>query len=289
MDYVFPVPTNPWSQPFPEVINVASLPNAGELAADFIGVKVGDVNHSATPNTLLGTEDRNLVETLVMNVDDVEMTAGESYTVDFMAEDFNNITGYQFTMNFDRSAVDFVEVNGGALDVSERNFGTTLLEEGVLTTSYNEDSAISLENGEVLFSLTFVARANATLSDVINVSSRYTVAEAYDTEGTLKDVAFGFNTINGTVIAGGEFELLQNKPNPFNESTLIGFNLPEAAQATLRVFDVSGKTLKVINGDFARGYNEVSINRNELQATGVLYYQLDTDTDSATKKMILID
>jgi len=91
------------------------------------------------------------------------------------------------------------------------------------------------------------------------------------------------------VIAGGAFELLQNKPNPFNESTLIGFNLPEATQATLRVFDVSGKTLKVINGDFARGYNEVSINRNELQATGVLYYQLDTDTDSATKKMILID
>ena len=271
------------------MINVASLPNVGELAADFIGVKIGDVNNSATPNTLLGTEDRNVPTTLVLNVDEIEMTAGESYKIDFMAEDFNSITGYQFTLNFDKSALEYVEVKGGALDVSERNIGTTLLEEGVLTTSYNEEKAISLENGEVLFSLNFTARANATLSDVISVSSRYTAAEAYDDEGSLLDVAFGFNTTNGTLIAGGTFELLQNKPNPFNESTLIGFNLPEAAEATLRVFDVSGKTLKVIEGDFARGYNEVTIKREDLGSVGVLFYQLETQGFSGTRKMILLD
>ena len=289
MDYAFPVSTNPWSQPFPEVINVASLPNVGELAADFIGIKIGDVNNSAIPNTLLGVQDRDMPTTLVLHVDDVEMEAGESYTVDFMAKEFTEIMGYQFTMNFDKTAVEFAGVKPGAIQVTERNFGTALLDEGALTTSYNEDAAINIENGEVLFSLTFHAKADATLSDVINISNRYTLAEAYEENGTLKDLALGFNSSTGTTITGGTFELLQNKPNPFNESTLIGFYLPEAAEASLRVFDVTGKTLKVFRGDYARGYNEVTINRNELQSTGVLYYQLDTDNNSATKKMILID
>ncbi|MFT7606823.1 MAG: hypothetical protein ACI8VT_004426, partial [Saprospiraceae bacterium] len=41
--------------------------------------------------------------------------------------------------------------------------------------------------------------------------------------------------------------------------------------------------------DFAQGYNEVEISRADLSGAGVLYYQLDTENDSATKKMILID
>ena len=35
-------------------------------------------------------------------------------------------------------------------------------------------------------------------------------------------------------------QLLQNRPNPFSDRTAIGFVLPEACEAQLRVFDVSG-------------------------------------------------
>jgi hypothetical protein len=42
-----------------------------------------------------------------------------------------------------------------------------------------------------------------------------------------------------------------------------------------------------VNGDYAKGYNEVRL--SDIAATGVLYYQLDTPTDSATKKMIIIE
>ena len=57
----------------------------------------------------------------------------------------------------------------------------------------------------------------------------------------------------------------------------------------MKIYDVSGRILKVIEGDFSRGYNEVSIESGDLNSAGVLYYQLDTPTDSSTKKMILID
>ena len=57
----------------------------------------------------------------------------------------------------------------------------------------------------------------------------------------------------------------------------------------LSVYDVSGKVLKVIEGEYAAGYNQVSVTRNELGTNGVLYYQVDTKNDSATRKMIIIE
>ncbi len=41
------------------------------------------------------------------------MVAGEEYTVDFNAKDFANILGYQFTLAFDKNAVELVDVEGG--------------------------------------------------------------------------------------------------------------------------------------------------------------------------------
>jgi len=39
-------------------------------------------------------------------------------------------------------------------------------------------------------------------------------------------------------------------------------------------------------GDFAKGYNAVTVDRSVLNATGVLYYTLETAKESATRKMI---
>jgi hypothetical protein len=99
-------------------------------------------------------------------------------------------------------------------------------------------------------------------------------------------VKFRFNV---DLIVGGAFELYQNEPNPFRDVTIIGFNLPEASRATLKVYDVTGKVVKVVRGDFAKGYNSINLDRTDIQGNGMLYYQLDTPTDSATKRMILID
>jgi hypothetical protein len=90
------------------------------------------------------------------------------------------------------------------------------------------------------------------------------------------------------VIAGADFELLQNTPNPVSATTNIAFNLPEAAKATLTISNVEGRILKVIKGEFGKGLNTIVLNRSELES-GVLFYQLDTPTNSAVKKMIVVD
>jgi len=68
-----------------------------------------------------------------------------------------------------------------------------------------------------LFSVTFTAKADGQLSDMISVASRYTKAEAYGIDGQRKDVKLHFNS---GVVADG-FALYQNNPNPFSDYTTI--------------------------------------------------------------------
>jgi hypothetical protein len=278
--YTFNNPANPFAENFPEVINLNNL-TADQMANDFVAVKVGDVNGSAAVN-FASSEDRNTVGDLVLNTDDATIAEGQTYTVEFRATEFA-VSGYQFTLNFDNKALAFNGIVSGLAD--ESNFGLTMVNEGVITTSWNSSDVKTLATGDVVFGLTFTAKQAGRLSDLLNVNSRYTVAEAYTAGAEMLNVALSFNN---TKVADG-FELYQNTPNPFATTTIIGFYLPEATSATLTISDVQGKVVKVIEKEFVKGYNEETLKRSDLGATGVLYYRLDTETDSATRMMILVD
>ena len=252
--------------------------------ANFMAVKIGDVNGTASPNSLLGSDTRTFAGELALSLESTEVAAGETFTVDFKANDFKNIAGYQFTLGFDNSAVEFVDVttNLAGLDVS--NFGLTKLSEGVITTSWNSNEGVTVANGEALFTMTFRANAAVNTEALLSINSRYTESEAYS-NSDLYNVVLEFN---GTSVSNG-FELFQNTPNPFKAETTIGFNMPAAGSVTLTIYDVSGRTLRLIEMDAVKGANSVNVNRAGINATGVLYYQLETATETATKKMILVD
>ncbi len=86
-----------------------------------------------------------------------------------------------------------------------------------------------------------------------------------------------------------KIKLQQNRPNPFKDKTVIGFHLPEATKVTLTIFDLNGKVLKRIEGNYDVGYNEVFLKKSDLNAVGLLYYQLMTKQESITKSMLIIE
>jgi hypothetical protein len=104
------------------------------------------------------------------------------------------------------------------------------------------------------------------------------------------DAAVTSVSITETLSAKHKFELYQNSPNPFKEYTVIGFYLPEAAKAQLLIYDLNGKLLKNIPGNYSKGHHEIMLDNMELQTlNNVLYYQIETDRYTATKKMIRLD
>lgn len=82
--------------------------------------------------------------------------------------------------------------------------------------------------------------------------------------------------------------LYQNHPNPFESYTVIGFELPEATWTRMVIYDVTGRVVHEIKGDFVKGYNEVTITADQLPSAGVLYYQLETTDYVASKRMVLV-
>ena len=100
------------------------------------------------------------------------------------------------------------------------------------------------------------------------------------------DIVTTYNTNSDLVAAG--FELYQNTPNPFADQTMITFKLPQASNATLSIFDVTGKLVKVTRGSFDKGINTIELSKDEIPVTGVLYYTLETEGFTDTKRMVVL-
>jgi hypothetical protein len=87
-----------------------------------------------------------------------------------------------------------------------------------------------------------------------------------------------------------EFKLEQNYPNPFNPATTINYQLPNASNVTLKVFDLVGREVITLVNEFQQaGKYSVQFSSSKLQtASGVYFYRLKADSYIQTKKMILI-
>ena len=274
-DYVFADESNPW--PFNEVIDVDQL----TMDNGYVGVKVGDVDGNVVANAT-DIETRNMKGALTLATADKSVVAGEEVEVAVTAKDFNNILGYQFTLRTE--GLTLTGVDAGAIDMNAENVGVHAT---AVTTSWFRVDPVSASADEVLFTMTFTATQSGTLSEMLSISSRITEAEAYNSDEELLEVALTFNTV--ATSTGKDFALFQNSPNPFSGETLVSFTLPEAMEATLTVFDVTGKVVYTLEGDYTAGYNEVTLTKGQLSATGVLYYRLDADDFTATKKMVIIN
>jgi len=271
--------TQPW--PFDEVANIQNL-SSDMMSADFVAIKVGDVNASVSTSATMGAQVRNASK---MNLEIANQTyeAGEEVRVSFTSADFKEVYGYQFTLAF-TEALEFTSFEAGSLELTEANFGLNRLAEGLISTSYDNVKGVSLNTEEVLFTLVFKTKDAGNTAEAISINSRITKAESY-TGNDLEINDIELRTNEGEVAKG--FALYQNEPNPFKELTTISFNLPEAGSASLKIFDVTGKLMYSQRGEYAEGLNQVRVSK--LGATGVMYYQIESGDYTATKKMIVIE
>lgn len=289
--FQFPDPNNPFISYFPERVNIDEL--AGdEMHADFIAVKVGDINDSATPTSFGGVSSRSSqaddAGTLQIEVPDGEYRVGDLIELPFSAEYMNEVMGYQFTLEFDPNALDYLDVEPVALpNLFEENFALINPASGLITTVWNEYGE-SAPGGRIeLFRMQFRARQNGRLKDWLFLGSRLTPAEAYNQEGDKMGVALNF--ISGETQADGKFELFQNRPNPWKNETIVPFHLDPGGQAKLSIYDMAGKLVYEVEGEYETGYHEIGISRADLPSIGLFYYTLQAGERRATRKMVLTD
>jgi hypothetical protein len=80
------------------------------------------------------------------------------------------------------------------------------------------------------------------------------------------------------------FELLNNYPNPFNPTTTIKFELPEASEVSLKIYDVLGREVAtLIDKGLAAGYYNYNWNASGL-SSGMYIYRISATSFNGNKQ-----
>ena len=109
---------------------------------------------------------------------------------------------------------------------------------------------------------------------------------------TPKDIYFEINLSDIKAIPV-DFALQQNFPNPFNPSTEIRFDLPEADFVNLSVYNMMGQKIKTLTSEnMTPGYHSIIWNgtndSGSRVATGMYFYSINTSQFQSIKKMLFL-
>jgi hypothetical protein len=115
----------------------------------------------------------------------------------------------------------------------------------------------------------------------------------------IDDIRVGsFTSIEEITSPPDRLVLHQNRPNPFNRSTTINFELPKLAEVSLKVYDVSGRLVRTLVNETRHlepGFYSILWNGEDEHgrplSAGVYFYQLkvaSTKPQAFTRKLVLV-
>jgi flagellar hook assembly protein FlgD len=98
---------------------------------------------------------------------------------------------------------------------------------------------------------------------------------------------------DNTIKIPANFTLTQNHPNPFNPETEIGFQLPEAGQVVLKIYNTRGQEiLTLADKQYEAGFHTLRWDGNDNYGdpvtSGIYLYRIRAGKFSQVKKMSLL-
>jgi hypothetical protein len=213
------------------------------------------------------------------------------------ARGFTNIGGYQFTLNWDASTLDFAGVEAFGLDgLSPRNFGAHRADQGMLSTVWSapDGAGRTLSDEATLFALRFKTAGKAATSASIDFSSEVTPIRAHRGDEALSPVGVEASKQEVELAQQPrEFALHGNYPNPLKRTTTLALDLPEPATVSVDVYDMLGRQVMHISDKKleAGAGRALRLDASTL-ASGTYVYRITADmassgTRTATGKIVV--
>lgn len=280
--FEFPDPTFPWS--YPTELELEQLyVDTDEM--DFYGIKIGDVNGTAT-NLTSTTEAEARSAGLSLSIVNVEFITGAAVSLPVIVESGMDIEGMQMTIDFNASVLTYQGITADQATIATSHINATEAQRGIITISYDNVLGLELNADDILMSLDFVAVADASIEGNIEINSDILTAEAYDLSHNTTPVTLEIRDEYANQNIGHVG--LTTTPNPFSDVTNIRFTIPTDQTATITILDASGRVMVNMTKAFNAGVNTVEITRDQLSSDGLYYYQLETAERTIVKKMIMV-
>ena len=203
-----------------------------------------------------------------------------------------NLKGYGFVLHFDTAKYEFVEVKevkGNLLSNSSDQ--QTLFLSSTRTAGELAIGAMKVDGQAVtgegkLVELTFKV-TGTPVSEDFHIS-----------EGVLVDFEGNIDVLANIEIADlkplpDSYGLSQNMPNPFNPSTNISYQLPEAGRVGLVIYNLLGQEVRVLSNEtLEAGYYTVTWDGTDQMgrqvASGIYLYRLQAGRFVDSNRMMLL-
>lgn len=277
--HVFPDPQNPWLSDWAETYSI--IPFSGSMNdVDFNAVKIGDINLSA--NLLLGS---SMILPRGNEKCEIEYTVHAQeeeniYRVDISLLHADDYSAIQFSFNWNQSGFKVLDWKPGASLASEDIRMPVLSGENASISTFDVDGWQN--NKEPLLTIWVESISAVKYPFQLFLSQAPTMPVAY----TLQDDHEMPIQLLATTISTNQMD---NRPNPFSDMTTIRFVSTQSEPAILRVIDLDGRLIYTRQINLLPGDNEFVVRKSEVKGAGIFMYEIESDLQYSTNRMIIVD
>lgn len=146
---------------------------------------------------------------------DAGINSGNEVCIDVSVADFQDIIAMQFSINYDGSLLTFSGLsNLSVLDLNNSNFGD-ISDQNAVTFSWIDPTltGVNLNDGEIIFSLCFLANSAENTTTTISFSGNPTAIEILDSDDQLLSPSFNDGSITISSI-NGPLEITSSSVTP---------------------------------------------------------------------------
>ena len=208
---------------------------------DFIGIKSGDVDFTASPNQLAGGTDERVLHPVlfVVESDKIEAKAGDIVTLSVQPDEAS--VAYQLALQTPGMTV--LSAHGGP-SLSDDHFFTGA-----------DFVRVVSEQGNAPFTITARMERDGDPNEMVSSDAQAIAPRAYSGDGTPREIVLS---------PQHRFAHLSVSPNPWNEQTRLFFGQPASGTVSLNVYDAIGR--QVLNREqwVEKGSGSISINAADI-------------------------
>jgi Secretion system C-terminal sorting domain/Cohesin domain len=210
----------------------------------------------------------------------------------------DSLTALQFTIEWNPTILEFVEIGGIALAgvTVQESFGLNNIYDGNFKFLWisSASDGVRVADSAMIFKIKYKAIGiKGAISKVKFTSSQIRLRALNPRVDTIPITAReGTITIEGSSAVGevsdteGSIILHQNTPNPIVNQTVIPFELRESQVINLKIYDIVGRMVYDKSSFFNNGKQEWALDTEGVLQKGIYLYSLKTNKGIVTRTMV---
>jgi hypothetical protein len=285
-NYMFFDDTDPWKISNDPIVPKTEPPSfaifqSSTTTADFVAIKVGDVNLSAI--TACTSNDCDAFQKpggeALLSIPPKSLKANEMYTMPIKSSHFDPLIAWQMALRFDSEFLELTGPSQGDLPgLNAGNFGLEQASQGVVRALWFADPTYEspLQSGQVLFHLTFRARREvADISTLLSIDNETLESMAWHEGGEARTVRLSAESEPESRQTAIPNPLAVScRPNPVANEASFDLVMPQAGKVRLSIYGAFGTRVYFREFSLEKDAQTLSVPEVKDWPSGVYHWEL---------------